>query len=119
MLVNLRFCSPLCYNSRVSLIRYNRKDALAVGKLSLNLSNVTGPSGPQESTARSLYHLLDRLVTKAHYLPMSLQHMNTVRLIPKKDYQENRLISGCLQLSAHTHLILDETVLTEGCNSRL
>jgi len=45
---------------------------------------------------------------------MSLNAMNTLCLIPKKDYQENRLISGCLQLSASTHLVLDETAMTEG-----
>lgn len=31
-----------------------------------------------------------------------------------QDYQSNRLISGLLQLSQHTHLILDETALTAG-----
>lgn len=45
---------------------------------------------------------------------MSLQNMNTMRLIPKKDYEQNRLLAGRLQLSASTHLILDETAMTEG-----
>lgn len=93
---------------------YTRKDALALGKLSLNLSNVSQTGTPQLSYTRSLYSLLECLVTKAHFLPMSLNAMNTLRLIPKKDYQENRLISGCLQLSASTHLVLDETAMTEG-----
>jgi len=88
---------------------YARKDALALGKLSLNLTNIT-----TEGFNQSLYNLLQTLVTKAHYLPMSLQNMNTLPLIPKKDYVENRLVSGRLQLSAHTHLVLDETAMTEG-----
>ena len=97
-------------------IRYTRKDALALGKLCLNLSNFNQVGTPQESYTRSLYGLIERLATKAHFLPMSLNNMNTLRLIPKKDYQENRLISGQLQLSSHTHLVIDETAMTEGKN---
>jgi hypothetical protein len=85
-----------------------------LGKICLNLSNVNQIGTPEQSYTRSLYSLLECLVTKAHFLPMSLSGMNTLRLIPKKDYQENRLISGCLQLSANTHLVLDETAMTEG-----
>ncbi|EFX76920.1 hypothetical protein DAPPUDRAFT_305993 [Daphnia pulex] len=94
---------------------YNRKDSLALGKLSLNLTNVPIDNAVlQESFPRFLFSLLERLVTKAHFLPMSLENLNTLRMIPKKDYQENRLIAGCLQLSSQTHLVLDETAMTEG-----
>ncbi|KAK4003105.1 hypothetical protein OUZ56_004887 [Daphnia magna] len=94
---------------------YSRKDTLALGKLSLNLTNIPVDSVVfQESYPRVLFSLLERLVTKAHYLPMSLENLNTLRMIPKKDYQENRLIAGCLQLSSQTHLVLDETLMTEG-----
>jgi len=34
--------------------------------------------------------------------------------VPKKDYESNRLESGFLQLSPHTNLILDETVMENG-----
>lgn len=34
--------------------------------------------------------------------------------VPKKDYHANRLVSGLLQLSAQTHLILDETSMENG-----
>jgi hypothetical protein len=88
---------------------------LALGKLSLNLTNVpVGTAILTESFPRGLFGLLECLVTKAHYLPMSLENLNTLRMIPKKDYQENRLIAGCLQLSSQTHLVLDETAMTEG-----
>ncbi|KAI9561857.1 hypothetical protein GHT06_012819 [Daphnia sinensis] len=94
---------------------YSRKDTLALGKLSLNLTNIPVDNVVfQESYPRVLFNLLERLVTKAHYLPMSLENLNTLRMIPKKDYQENRLIAGCLQLSSQTHLVLDETAMTEG-----
>ena len=95
------------------IFRYARKDALALGKLSLNLSHVPTPPNT-ESFNQSMYKLLESLVTKVYYLPMSLQNMNTWALIPKKDYLANRLVSGRLQLSAHTHLIIDETAMSEG-----
>lgn len=45
---------------------------------------------------------------------MSLQNMNQMRLIPKKDYVANRLVSGALQLARNTSLFLDETQLDQG-----
>lgn len=45
---------------------------------------------------------------------MSLQNMNQMRLIPKKDYVANRLVSGALQLARNTLLFLDETQLEQG-----
>jgi len=40
--------------------------------------------------------------------------MNSRRFTPKKDYSTNRLQSGLLQLSAQTHLIVDETAMQPG-----
>ncbi len=45
---------------------------------------------------------------------MSLQNMNQMRLVPKKDYVANRLVSGALQLARNTSLFLDETQLEQG-----
>lgn len=45
---------------------------------------------------------------------MSLQNMNQMRLVPKKDYVANRLVSGALQLARNTLLFLDETQLEQG-----
>ena len=39
---------------------------------------------------------------------------NKGSFVPRKDYHENRLVSGLLQLSAGTHLILDETTMADG-----
>ena len=39
---------------------------------------------------------------------------NKGTFVPRKDYHENRLVSGQLQLPAGTHLILDETTMTDG-----
>lgn len=51
---------------------------------------------------------------QSHYLAMSLQNMNEARLVPKKDYSANRLVSGALQLARNTSLFLDETRLEQG-----
>ena len=47
-------------------------------------------------------------------LPMTLHNMNNLKFIPRKDYTANRLVSGVLQLSEGTHLILDETAMQAG-----
>lgn len=51
---------------------------------------------------------------QSYYLGMSLQNMNRIRLVPKKDYVANRLVSGALQLARNTSLFLDETQLEQG-----
>lgn len=40
--------------------------------------------------------------------------MNTQRMVPRKDYTANRLVSGALQLGRNTSLVLDETQLEQG-----
>ena len=45
---------------------------------------------------------------------MTLQNMNGRRFVPFKDYSANRLMSGLLQLSERTHLVLDETAMEAG-----
>lgn len=64
----------------------------------LTLGEITQPSSPLQS----------------YYLAMSLQNMNQMRLVPKKDYVANRLVSGALQLARNTSLLLDETQLEQG-----
>lgn len=90
---------------------YMRKDLMALGKFSLNLSNIPNTLA---SYGEQLYEFLQLLVPKSHYLPMTLDNMNDLSFIPKKDYECNRLTSGLLQLSNNTHLILDETKLQPG-----
>lgn len=59
-------------------------------------------------------HFVFFLLLQSYYLPMSLQNMNQMRLVPKKDYVGNRLLSGTLQLAKNTLLFLDETKLEQG-----
>ena len=89
---------------------YLRKDVLNLGKMSVNLFNVP----LCENFTKRLSTLIQLLGTKSHYLPLTIDNLNKLSYVPKKDYHANRLISGILQLSQNTHLLLDETKLTNG-----
>ncbi|XP_065815360.1 mini-chromosome maintenance complex-binding protein [Labrus bergylta] len=89
---------------------YTRRDVLPLGKFTLNLSGCPIVA----SYTERLYQIIQQLVPSSYYLGMSLQNMNQLRLVPKKDYVGNRLLSGVLQLSKNTDLFLDETQLEQG-----
>lgn len=89
---------------------YSRRDVLPLGKFTLNISGCPAVG----LFTQRLYQILQQLVPSSHYLAMSLQNMNQVRLVPKKDYSANRLVSGALQLARNTSLFLDETRLEQG-----
>ncbi|MEQ2213647.1 hypothetical protein XENOCAPTIV_018524, partial [Xenoophorus captivus] len=91
-------------------IRYTRRDVLPLGKFTLNLSGCPTVS----SYTERLYQIIQQLVPSSYYLGMSLQNMNQMQLVPKKDYGANRLVSGALQLAKNTSLFLDETQLEQG-----
>ncbi|KAK7079339.1 hypothetical protein SK128_013886 [Halocaridina rubra] len=92
---------------------YIRQDVIALGKYSINLSGISKALQDQGYTSK-LNQLISTLVTRSHLLTMTLSNMNTTTFIPKKDYKANRLESGLLQLSKHTHFLVDETALTAG-----
>uniref|UniRef100_A0AAX7SJ61 Mini-chromosome maintenance complex-binding protein n=1 Tax=Astatotilapia calliptera TaxID=8154 RepID=A0AAX7SJ61_ASTCA len=89
---------------------YVRRDVLPLGKFTLNMSGCPTVA----SYTERLYQIIQQLVPSSHYLGMSLQNMNQIRLVPKKDYVANRLVSGALQLAKNTSLYLDETQLEQG-----
>jgi len=89
---------------------YLRKDVLVLGKLSLNIHNMTN----HEEWPRRLATLLSLLTTNSHYLPLTRETLDKSSFTPKKDFEANRLVSGTLQLPPATHLWLDETVMTDG-----
>ncbi|ALC38638.1 CG3430 [Drosophila busckii] len=91
---------------------YSRSELQSIGKCALNLCNL--PKSRVEGYARQLSELLALLLPASHYLPMSLDTLNTAAFAPKKDYETSKLVSGLLQLAPHTHLILDETCLQQG-----
>jgi len=63
---------------------------------------------------KRLSTLLQLLTTSSHLLTLTLANLNSLPFIPKKDFEGNRLVSGLLQMPAGTHLILDETAMTDG-----
>ncbi|XP_031731719.1 mini-chromosome maintenance complex-binding protein isoform X1 [Anarrhichthys ocellatus] len=89
---------------------YTRRDVLPLGKFTLNLSGCPTVS----SYTERFYQIIQQLVPSSYYLGMTLQNMNQMRLVPKKDYVANRLVSGALQLARNTSLFLDESQLEQG-----
>lgn len=89
---------------------YSRRDVLPLGKFTLNLSGCPTVA----SYTERLYQIIQQLVPSSYCLGMSLQNMNQMRFVPKKDYVANRLVSGALQLARNTSLFLDETKLEQG-----
>ncbi|XP_001656900.2 mini-chromosome maintenance complex-binding protein [Aedes aegypti] len=91
---------------------YIRNELESLGHFSLNLSNI--PAEVLPDYTRGLYEIMELLLPASHYFPMTLENMNTMQFVPKKDYTTNKLTSGLLQLAPHTHLLLDETKLQTG-----
>ncbi|XP_026992101.2 mini-chromosome maintenance complex-binding protein isoform X2 [Tachysurus fulvidraco] len=89
---------------------YARRDVLPLGKFALNVSGCPHTSPYTEQ----LYQIVQQLVPSSYRLCMSLHNMNTQRMVPRKDYTANRLVSGALQLGRNTSLVLDETLLEQG-----
>ena len=81
-----------------------------LGKFSLNLHNMTG----HDNLPRRLATILSLITSASHFLPLSREHLDTTSFLPKKDFEANRLVSGMLQLAKGTHLIVDETAMTDG-----
>ncbi|XP_038614423.1 mini-chromosome maintenance complex-binding protein [Tachyglossus aculeatus] len=89
---------------------YARRDVLALGKFTLNLSGC-----PRNSIfTEHLYRIIQQLVPASFNLQMTIGNMNHLKFIPHKDYTANRLVSGVLQLPDNTSLVVDETLLEQG-----
>ncbi|XP_033207989.1 mini-chromosome maintenance complex-binding protein isoform X2 [Belonocnema kinseyi] len=91
---------------------YMRKDFLCLGSFPLNISRF--PLEKFKTFPKELYSMLAQLIPKSHYVELTLDCLNNLNFIPQKDYDCDRLTSGVLQLSDHTHLVIDETGLTSG-----
>ncbi|RWS27006.1 mini-chromosome maintenance complex-binding protein-like isoform X1 [Leptotrombidium deliense] len=91
----------------------NRRDVIAIGSLPINFCNLTSLQTNPDYLKR-LFSLLSSFTTNSHYLNLTLQNLNNNQLIPKKDYEENKLSSTILQISSDTLLFVDETKMTPG-----
>lgn len=54
---------------------------MPLGTFTLNISNI--PVQAVEDYGNKLYELLQILLPKSHYLPMTLENMNDLRFTPK------------------------------------
>ncbi|TPX54902.1 hypothetical protein SeMB42_g00122 [Synchytrium endobioticum] len=80
----------------------------------LNLSGV--PSSPSSTNlTKEIFHLLQLLLPRVSYIPLSLEHINTTQFIPGSLPEKTAgLSTGDLQLAEGTMLVLDETKMSPG-----
>eukprot|EP00794_Sanderia_malayensis_P005228 gene5228-5885_t len=94
---------------------YGRADVIALGKFALNLTKCPSTAEPTSTSLPvEVGKFFELVTTKSHYIPLTITNLNSKKFVPKKDYNANRLLSGTLQLSEGTHLVLDETVMEPG-----
>lgn len=91
---------------------YTRKDYLCLGNFPLNITGFSVDKFPYFTN--NFYDILKLFVAKSHLFKCTLDNLNNLNLVPRKDYDSDKLISGILQLSDNTHLIVDETKLIPG-----
>ena len=94
----------------ISKVYIRSADMLTLGKFTLNLHGLPAA----ENYSKRLATLVQLLTCKSHFLPMTVDNFNKMTFVPKKDFHANRLVSGLLQLPRHTHLVLDETAMSDG-----
>ncbi|KAI9102164.1 hypothetical protein K1719_023674 [Acacia pycnantha] len=89
-----------------------RVDTVSVGKLSLNLTcfskEIVSVFGNQLTTS------IKNILPFSCCIPLTVDYLNTASLAPWKDYDNNRLVTGVLQLAEGSHVIIDETKLEAG-----
>ncbi|EGC34130.1 hypothetical protein DICPUDRAFT_94871 [Dictyostelium purpureum] len=91
---------------------YSFSAGLCIGNFSLN---ITIPNKENFSHMADIIELLfSKLTSRSHRFQVTIESLNDSSIIPFKDYDRNRLVSGLLQLPKNTHLIIDETKLSEG-----
>lgn len=93
---------------------YSRVNDEALGKFTLNLICQPIPVDLMIEYVKKLYGLIEMLVPNSLYLPLTIDNLNTLNFVPKKDYTTNRLSCSVLQVPKSTHIVLDEIKLENG-----
>ncbi|KAK2982427.1 hypothetical protein RJ640_026270 [Escallonia rubra] len=91
---------------------HTRVDTVAVGKFSLNFTCFSKES--MYVFGNRIKLAVKNFLPFTHFLPLTVDYLNTASLAPVKDYETNRLVSGLLQLAEGSHLTIDETQLQSG-----
>jgi len=107
---------------------FMRKDVTVLGKFSLNLMNIpmSVKSSQNENSENKeskmvpetfstlFYKALSQFVTMSHCFKLTIDNLNKSNMIPCKDYNKNKLITGMLQLPDNFQFVIDETNLSAG-----
>lgn len=68
----------------------------------------------QKTFSEVFYSHLRNLLLTSHLFKLSIDSLNKSNLIPNKDYNNDKLVSGMLQLPSQFHLVIDESQLSTG-----
>lgn len=71
----------MCLLYSISLYSYNRQQHLVPGKFSLNIRGI--PNGIGQNYTKHLNALICHLVVKSYYLPIKIDALNYIDLIPR------------------------------------
>ena len=69
---------------------HSRVEGVAVGKLSLNLTNFSKETASVFGSRLALK--LQELLPFTQQMPLTIEYLNSAMLVPKKDYQENKYV---------------------------
>jgi Mini-chromosome maintenance replisome factor len=91
---------------------HDRRELRAIGGMPINL--VVSSPGGGAAAARALADFLSQVLPASASHTLSRGALGARPFSPYKNYALNRLMSAPLQLAAGTHLLLDETALSQG-----
>ena len=91
---------------------YSRVDSIPLGAFNMNL--YTLDKDLITEIHNNISTLYTALIPNQLNFPITLETMNKIALVPKKNYEKNQLEGGLLQIKDGTHVIFDEINLEEG-----
>ena len=92
-----------------------RHDPVVLGRHALNLTRcAAGPDGAPSPVATALRDAFAALTPQSRLVGLTLDFLNDGDLVPRKDYDINRMLPGFLQMAEGTAVVVDETALAAG-----
>jgi hypothetical protein len=76
--------------------------------------SIDASTSADESFSNIFYKYFKELLTTSHLFKLSVDSLNKANFIPNKDYNNDKLMSGMLQLPDRFQLVVDETILNAG-----
>jgi hypothetical protein len=72
------------------------------------------PEGNQRTFSSIIHEAISTILPASICIPLSLSKLEELQFTPRKDYEQNHLLEGVLQLANGIHVIVDELVLEAG-----